>query len=1059
MKLTVHHQPIAAEAGLSWYLRAWQLSWNGNAAWDPAGTLNGPVVDVAFPDVPHPRSLSFKYRSTSASSALTVWEADDFVRQISQIPQGDVWTFAQSRRVLYQDPSPPGVLYRAGDVLTFHVITKSRFSGGRIYVWNPYLAANPSSYFGESGRDEGTGTSTFIVTLLDWMTTGFHLKLVGHDSSGKDLWEPDSSNRVWRPCDGASLWLKSGQCDVRSAPLVLTTAPVEVLLPASLTPLPTLTLNDVVEGQEFTFAVSQVRAYPDDALFNVATYLPTIYPDAPYDVQASAGETPAIVRPFPATPGFPTGPSRFALGASDWVKDLPRVVRASLSITPLARSSFTSGLSVQVAIGNAPPHQTTSAIQGADQSWTANLAVAENTTSCVRFVLAVGSEPKPYDWIDTGRYFTPPTGVATFFTTEGVFGISAQAKTSFAEPPSRAALMRAAFGPAIAGSGAFAAFEMPHGATLSGGAVYFAVHAPHAVWAALILAVKDALGNATRRQVAMTLTTDERYWWCLVASNDAPPGTPYRFLLNDTLEVLDPAAREVRDTGTFDVVFGADPGDPTTAWSLVGDVDGARAVAHTQPWQTMGWQNLLIYELHAARFTAPPVLGTLAPLDLLVDELNAVSRLGQQGYLRALPVTAFELLPVQEFNSALSWGYDPSFYFAVDGHYGGSAALARFVNKSHENGRAVLLDVVYNHSLGSSLMKIAPDVYRNGDYDGDRMNCGHPMVLEFLRQATLHMWGTFGVDGFRFDDTNTIVTKCTGGWEFLQTLRSSLRAAATAEGQAWPYCVAENSATQPWDISNPGFGVMDGQWGIDESYRIRDASYDTWNVGADDAGPLAQEANNPAYSGRPFFQAVRFGESHDMVSAQDAGNKRIAARPPFGQGLQMAKALGALTLLSNGIPMLFMGQEVGETIPFTFDSAVPPLNPQVYDAPGAPIVNARVLAWFRGLMGLRNDPSQGLQGEANYQVIGTGHRTVAFTCGVGQCLFTVVTFGTPDLEQDSSWLGLPAGSLYKEIFNSSSADFAVEFEPERTNGGYDAQIGSGAILNLPSIGAVVLQRR
>ena len=114
---------------------------------------------------------------------------------------------------------------------------------------------------------------------------------------------------------------------------------------------------------------------------------------------------------------------------------------------------------------------------------------------------------------------------------------------------------------------------------------------------------------------------------------------------------------------------------------------------------------------------------------------------------------------------------------------------------------------------------------------------------------------------------------------------------------------------------------MDGQWSIDEVYRILDASYDVWHPGWDDAGPLRTEMNNPAYFGRPFYQATRFGESHDMVSEQDAGHKRIAARPPFGQGRQLAKALGTLTLLSNGVPMLFMGQETGETRPFSFDSS------------------------------------------------------------------------------------------------------------------------------------------
>jgi 1,4-alpha-glucan branching enzyme len=262
--------------------------------------------------------------------------------------------------------------------------------------------------------------------------------------------------------------------------------------------------------------------------------------------------------------------------------------------------------------------------------------------------------------------------------------------------------------------------------------------------------------------------------------------------------------------------------------------------------------------------------------------------------------------------------------------------------------------------------------------------------------------------------------------------------------------VAENSATNPWDISNPSSGVLDGQWDIDEVYRIRDASYDTRNPGSDDAGPLKNEMDKPSYFGRPFFQATRFGESHDMVSGQDSSNIRIASRPPFGQGLRMAKALGTVTLLSNGVPMLFMGQEVAETVAFSFDNNNQWINPQT-------TANTSVLAWFRQLMGLRNDSSKGLQGDGNYQVVVIGNRTVAFQCGHG--LFAIVTFGTADQQQDSSWLGLPSGAPYKEIFNSSWPDFQVESETEQSNGGFDAQITSGQTLNLPWIGAVVLERR
>jgi 1,4-alpha-glucan branching enzyme len=252
---------------------------------------------------------------------------------------------------------------------------------------------------------------------------------------------------------------------------------------------------------------------------------------------------------------------------------------------------------------------------------------------------------------------------------------------------------------------------------------------------------------------------------------------------------------------------------------------------------------------------------------------------------------------------------------------------------------------------------------------------------------------------------------------------------------------------------------MDGQWGIDETYSIRAATYDSWTPGQDDSGDLKNKMDSPQYWGRPFFQVTRFGESHDMVSAQDPGNQRIAARPPWGQGYQMAKAMGSLTLLTNGVPMLFMGQEIGETQAFFFDNNNQWINPQLCDLPPTSATDqTRILSWFRQLMGLRNDSSKGLQGDANYQVVATGNRTVAFVCGAGQRIFAVVTFGTPNQQQDSSWLGLPASAAYKEIFNSSWPAFQVVSEPEFNNGGYSAQIQSGQILNLPWIGAVILER-
>jgi 1,4-alpha-glucan branching enzyme len=1054
MAIVVHHKP--ADVAVLWNLRVWQAAWDGNNVWDTKGTPSPDGVDFELPAAPDPRQLQFKFHSTSPATGQSAWEADDLTRRLYLQSPAEVWTFESSPRVLYRNPFPAGVVFSPGDVIVFQVVTQRAFRGGQLYVWNAYDTSVQPAYFPESARDDSTSVSTFRVTLLPWMTTGFHLKLMQPAA----VWEANSANRVWRPCDGASVWLKSGQCDVRQQPLALTPAALEVLYSSSLVAPPQLALNDLAEGSAFPVACTSVEPYAGSPLFQVARYSAEIYPEASYSVSSQQGvESPALARPFPADPSVPAAVSRFVLGAGAWVAAFPAVERVPLSIKPQLVSSFRGGVSIQVSLGNGPDYETVPAAPQPDGTWQATLDVALDTTTSIDLLPSTGAEPKPYDWIDTSRYFTATAGTTRLYTTEGVYGVCAGGATQFADPPDRLSLMQAAFGSAVVGTGIFAAREMPHGATDFGGEICFAVHAPHAVRATLILVDEAPPGGPARKSYPMTLTNDTFYWWSILSSLQAPPGARYRFLLNDDVEVIDPAARAVYDGGSLKTSFDDDPADPATSWSIVLDVATVSAVAHAQPWQTMGWQEFLIYEIHARRFTNLQP-GTLAPFDLLADELQPTSRLGQPGYLRQLPATVFGLMPVNEFSSAVSWGYDPSFYFAIDEFYGGARAMARFVNTAHAAGRGVTLDLVYNHSLGSSLMAIAPDVYCNGDYDGDRMNCGHPMVAEYLRQASVYLFRTFQLDGFRFDDTKTIVTECDGGWEFLSMIRAALRAAASAEGRAWPYCVAENSATEPWDISNPASGVMDGQWGIDEAFRTRDASYNSGHPGWDDAAPLKAEMDKPDYWGRPFFQAVRFGESHDMVSGQDSLSVRIAARPPFGQGYKMAKALGALTLLSNCVPMLFMGQEVGETVAFSFDNNDQWINPQLYDLPpGKATDRTRILAWFRELMGLRNDPAQGFQGDANYQVVATGNRTVAFTCGAGQSLFAVVTFGTPDQRQDSGWLGLPAGATYKEIFNSSWPAFQVESEPEQTNGGYDAEIQRGQLLNLPSIGAVVLARR
>ena len=92
------------------------------------------------------------------------------------------------------------------------------------------------------------------------MTSGFNLKLMQPAANDQGaVWEPDASNRVWRPSDGASLWLKSGQCDVRRTPLALTPVVLEVLFSGQLSDPLQLVLQDLVEQSVFPLACSSAQ--------------------------------------------------------------------------------------------------------------------------------------------------------------------------------------------------------------------------------------------------------------------------------------------------------------------------------------------------------------------------------------------------------------------------------------------------------------------------------------------------------------------------------------------------------------------------------------------------------------------------------------------------------------------------------------------------------------------------------------------------------------------------------------------------------------------------------
>ncbi|WP_195477084.1 MULTISPECIES: alpha-amylase family glycosyl hydrolase [Bacteroides] len=164
--------------------------------------------------------------------------------------------------------------------------------------------------------------------------------------------------------------------------------------------------------------------------------------------------------------------------------------------------------------------------------------------------------------------------------------------------------------------------------------------------------------------------------------------------------------------------------------------------------------NLMIYELLLRDFTETGDLqGAMQKLD----------------YLERLGITAIELMPVQEFEGNDSWGYNPTFYFALDKAYGTSEMYKRFIDECHKRGIAVLFDVVYNHATGSNTFaRLYWDSKNNRTAENNpwfnvearhAFNVFHdfnhesPLVRDFVKRNLKYLINEYHIDGFRFDLT------------------------------------------------------------------------------------------------------------------------------------------------------------------------------------------------------------------------------------------------------------------------------------------------------------------
>ena len=252
----------------------------------------------------------------------------------------------------------------------------------------------------------------------------------------------------------------------------------------------------------------------------------------------------------------------------------------------------------------------------------------------------------------------------------------------------------------------------------------------------------------------------QKYFWTSVKGIDPDKYNLYYYYVDGQYRVGDPYARLVLNHD-YDSYIPEDvfPGLPAYPSDKVKEVPLAiyRPTLFDYEWKYTDFkraanENLIIYELLLRDFT-----GTEGEAKGDGNINLAFSRLN---YLQNLGVNAVELMPIQEFNGNISWGYNPNFYFAPDKAYGTPVAYKELIDYLHAKGMAVILDVVLNQSdwmhpwyqmypAGSNPMynASAPHAYSVlNDW-----NQSHPLVQRQWKDMIQYWLKEYNVDGFRFD--------------------------------------------------------------------------------------------------------------------------------------------------------------------------------------------------------------------------------------------------------------------------------------------------------------------
>ncbi|MEG4693760.1 malto-oligosyltrehalose trehalohydrolase [Enterobacter cloacae] len=441
----------------------------------------------------------------------------------------------------------------------------------------------------------------------------------------------------------------------------------------------------------------------------------------------------------------------------------------------------------------------------------------------------------------------------------------------------------------------FRTFQKQWGAEfISGDVVRFRVWAEGQQQLTLRLAERDlpmtAVGNG----------------WFQIDVPGVTHGTEYQFVLQDGMAVPDPASR-------------AQKGD-VNGPSVV--IDPGRYQPINPDWAGRPWEETVIYELHIGTFTPQ---GTFRAA---IDKLP---------YLAELGITQLEVMPVSQFGGSRGWGYDGVLLYAPHSAYGTPEDFHAFIDAAHGLGLSVVLDIVLNHfgPEGNYLPLLSPaffDAQRMTPW-GNGIAYEREPVRHYILDAPLFWLTEYRLDGLRFDAIDQI--KDTASKHILQQIAETIREALpdrhihlTTEDSrnviflhprdekgATPLFTAE------WndDLHNAAHVFATGEthayyqdFAFEPEKKFARALAEGFVYQGEVSLQTGHSRGVECHTQPPTF-FVDFIQNHDQTGNRAQGERLITLA-----GADKTRVLLAALLLSPHIPLLFMGEEYGETNPFLF---------------------------------------------------------------------------------------------------------------------------------------------